>query len=175
MQQGAASSVMCSYATINGTYACENPTLLNNALGTEFGFPGFVTSDWGATHSTVAAANAGLDQEMPGRLLLRRRTAERGEQRAGSHGDAEQHGQPHPDRDVHLRPVRQGAVSGGTGATVTMPRTYQTAATSRRGGQVLLKNSGNVLPLNTDDHLDRRASVPTPTRARRPRAAAAPA
>ena len=39
--------------------------MLKNALDTQFGFPGFVTSDWGGTHSTVAAANAGLDQQMP--------------------------------------------------------------------------------------------------------------
>jgi beta-glucosidase len=65
-QQGAASSVMCSYSTINGTYACQNPYLLNTVLRQQFGYTGFVTSDWGATHSTEASANAGLDQDMPG-------------------------------------------------------------------------------------------------------------
>ena len=57
---------MCSYSTINGTYACQNPYLLNTVLRQQFGFTGFVTSDWGATHSTAASANAGLDQDMPG-------------------------------------------------------------------------------------------------------------
>jgi beta-glucosidase len=66
VQQGAASSVMCSYSTINGTYACQNPTVLNSDLNGQLGFTGFVTSDWGATHSTAASANAGLDQDMPG-------------------------------------------------------------------------------------------------------------
>jgi beta-glucosidase len=66
LQQGAASSVMCSYSTINGTYACENPALLTTVLRQQFGFGGFVTSDWGATHSTAASANAGLNQDMPG-------------------------------------------------------------------------------------------------------------
>src|ERR1700753_689908 len=65
-QQGAASSVMCSYSTINGTYACQNPYLLSTVLRQQFGYSGFVTSDWGATHSTAASANAGLDQDMPG-------------------------------------------------------------------------------------------------------------
>src|SRR5882757_7936986 len=40
VQQGAASSVMCSYSYVNGTYACENPGMLNNALDKQFGFPG---------------------------------------------------------------------------------------------------------------------------------------
>ena len=66
VQQGAASSVMCSYSTINGTYACQNPYLLSTVLRQQFGFGGFVTSDWGATHSTAASANAGLSQDMPG-------------------------------------------------------------------------------------------------------------
>ena len=57
-------AVMCSYNRLNGVYACENPSSLGD-LKTGFGFSGFVMSDWGATHSTVAAANAGLDLEMP--------------------------------------------------------------------------------------------------------------
>src|SRR5665647_1111424 len=58
------SSAMCSYSTINGTYACEN-AYLNKILKDDFGFDGFITSDWGATHSTVASANAGMDMQMP--------------------------------------------------------------------------------------------------------------
>ena len=66
VQQGAASSVMCSYSTVNGTYACQNPYLLSTVLRQQFGFGGFVTSDWGATHSTAPSANAGLNMDMPG-------------------------------------------------------------------------------------------------------------
>ena len=66
VQQGAASSVMCSYSTVNGTVACQNPYLLTTVLRQQFGFSGFVTSDWGATHSTAASANAGLNMDMPG-------------------------------------------------------------------------------------------------------------
>ena len=58
-------SVMCSYNLTNGTYDCENPYLLNQVLKGDWAFPGFVMSDWWATHSTAAAANAGLDQEQP--------------------------------------------------------------------------------------------------------------
>jgi beta-glucosidase-like glycosyl hydrolase len=58
-------SIMCSYNKINGTYACENSHTLTQILKSEIGFQGFVVSDWGATHSTSPAANAGLDMEMP--------------------------------------------------------------------------------------------------------------
>jgi beta-glucosidase len=56
-------SVMCSYNQVNGTHACENRWLLTDMLHGDFGAKGFVMSDWGATHSTEAAANAGLDQD----------------------------------------------------------------------------------------------------------------
>lgn len=58
-------SVMCAYNLLNGIYSCENPFLLNQVLKSDWTFTGFVMSDWGATHSTVAAALAGLDQEQP--------------------------------------------------------------------------------------------------------------
>jgi beta-glucosidase len=58
--------VMCSYNRINSVYACQDPYLLRDVLDGQFGFPGFVMSDWGANHSTVAAANSGMDMEMPG-------------------------------------------------------------------------------------------------------------
>jgi beta-glucosidase len=59
-------AVMCSYNLVNGDHACESDYLLNEVLKKEWGFKGFVVSDWEATHSTVKAANAGLDMEMPG-------------------------------------------------------------------------------------------------------------
>jgi beta-glucosidase len=63
VRQGGAGAVMCSYNRINSVYACENPSTLG-MLDDQFGFTGFVVSDWGATHSTVASAKAGLDMEM---------------------------------------------------------------------------------------------------------------
>ena len=60
-----AGAVMCSYNRVNGDYACENPYLLHDVLKGEWGFQGFVLSDWGGTHSTVQASAAGLDQEQP--------------------------------------------------------------------------------------------------------------
>ncbi|ESQ93327.1 beta-glucosidase [Asticcacaulis sp. AC460] len=56
-------SVMCSYNRVNGFYACESQYLLNEVLKQDWGFKGYVMSDWGATHSTIPAANQGLDQQ----------------------------------------------------------------------------------------------------------------
>jgi beta-glucosidase len=58
--------VMCAYNHINGDYACENDYTLNQVLKHDWGFKGFVLSDWGGTHSTVKAALAGLDMDQPG-------------------------------------------------------------------------------------------------------------
>ncbi|WP_431206953.1 glycoside hydrolase family 3 C-terminal domain-containing protein [Burkholderia cepacia] len=66
VRDGQPGNVMCSYNKLNGVYACENPYLLTTVLKNEWGFKGVVQSDWGATHSTVAAVQAGLDEEEPG-------------------------------------------------------------------------------------------------------------
>jgi len=58
-------AVMCSYNRVNGDYACENSYLLHDVLKGQWGFKGFVDSDWGGTHSTEKASAAGLDQEQP--------------------------------------------------------------------------------------------------------------
>ena len=61
MERGKPGSVMCSYNLINGRWGCENDYLLNKVLKHDWGFQGFVMSDWGAVHSTGAAMD-GLDQ-----------------------------------------------------------------------------------------------------------------
>ena len=58
-------TVMCSYNRLNGTYASENPWLLTQVLRDEWGFEGYVMSDWGAVSNRVAGLAAGLDLEMP--------------------------------------------------------------------------------------------------------------
>ena len=65
LKQSNVQSVMCSYNLINSVYACENAHSLTDVLKGDWGFQGFVMSDWWATHSTVNAALAGLDQEQP--------------------------------------------------------------------------------------------------------------
>ncbi|KAF1939632.1 beta-glucosidase 2 precursor [Clathrospora elynae] len=63
-----AASLMCSYQRINGSYGCQNSKSQNGLLKGELGFQGYVMSDWGATHTGVAAIEAGLDMDMPGGL-----------------------------------------------------------------------------------------------------------
>jgi beta-glucosidase len=60
-------SVMCAYSRINGRYACDDKDTLS-MLKDELAFPGYVVSDWFATHGTASFANAGLDLEMPGNV-----------------------------------------------------------------------------------------------------------
>jgi beta-glucosidase len=59
-------AVMSAYNRVNGTYCGEHPELLTHILKDEWGFDGVVVSDWFGTHSTIGAARAGLDVEMPG-------------------------------------------------------------------------------------------------------------
>ena len=58
-------TVMCSYNKINGTYAAQNHKYLTEVLRDEWGFEGYVMSDWGAVNNRVEDLKAGLDLEMP--------------------------------------------------------------------------------------------------------------
>jgi beta-glucosidase len=60
-----AGAIMCTYQQINGSYGCQNSKVLNGLLHGELGFQGFVVTDWGAQHSGLASAEAGLDMAMP--------------------------------------------------------------------------------------------------------------
>ena len=62
IKDGRPGSVMCSYNRLHAVYACENPFLLTDVLKRDWGYQGYVMSDWGAVHS-LASAKAGLDQE----------------------------------------------------------------------------------------------------------------
>ena len=151
VQQGQVGSVMCSYNRINNVYACENPHLLTSVLKQQFGFDGFVMSDWGATHSTVAAANAGLDMEMnvsPGTYFT------------GPLKTAVGAGQVSTARldDMVTRVVRAmfrigifdhpaAAEPAAAAANVERPQDIALARTISEEGTVLLKNDNHVLPL----------------------------
>ncbi|KAH6917184.1 cellulose-binding beta-glucosidase [Coprinopsis sp. MPI-PUGE-AT-0042] len=68
--QANVAAVMCSYNQIDGVWACENDKVLNGLLKGEMGFPGYVMSDWWATHSTTSV-RYGLDMTMPGDIAYK--------------------------------------------------------------------------------------------------------
>lgn len=68
--QADVASVMCSYNLVNNSWACQNSETLNGILKTDYGFPGYVMSDWQATESGVSAVNSGLDMTMPGDIVF---------------------------------------------------------------------------------------------------------
>lgn len=59
-------TIMNSYNKLNGTYLCENEEMLTNVLRKEWGFDGYVMTDWGAMNERVKALVAGCELEMPG-------------------------------------------------------------------------------------------------------------
>jgi beta-glucosidase len=77
VKKGKPWTVMCCYNRVNGTYGSEHHQFLTDILKNEWGFEGFVVSDWGAVHERVTSLLAGLDLEMPGPLDARsKRVAE---------------------------------------------------------------------------------------------------
>ena len=151
VQQGAASSVMCSYSYINGTAACQNPYTLSTVLRQQFGYTGFVTSDWGATHSTAASANAGLDMDMPGNDGFYGSAL----QSAVTSGQVSQATINSAVSDILTQMFGFGMfdkVATGSPSAVATNSTDQADATQlAEEGTVLLKNSGSVLPLTSSD------------------------
>ncbi|MGD0201665.1 MAG: glycoside hydrolase family 3 C-terminal domain-containing protein, partial [Bryobacteraceae bacterium] len=136
-------SVMCSYNLVNGVYACQNPHLLNEVLKGDWGFRGFVMSDWWATPSTAAAALAGLDQEQPDNAFF------------GSLGQAIARGQVPQSRldDMVHRILRAMYQSGlfdfpEALAPVDTATGQAIAQEAEEQGAVLLKNAGAQLPLD---------------------------
>ena len=70
VEDAGAFGVMAAYNKVNGRWCSENYELENTILRQQWGFKGIVISDWGGTHSTVDAVNAGLNVEMPGKNFL---------------------------------------------------------------------------------------------------------
>ena len=142
--KGQAGSVMCSYSSPNGTYACENAPLLS-ILEQRWGYPGFVGSDYGATHSTVASANAGLDQEQASTFFGPALTSavETGQVTMATIDEAVTR--------ILTEMFRFGLFNyqpPGTEDTVaSTPAHVSFAQENSERGTVLLKNAGSLLPL----------------------------
>jgi beta-glucosidase len=148
VKESNAQSVMCSYNLVNGAYACENELLLNGILKGDWGFPGFVTSDAFATHSSAPAALAGLDQEQTGGYLF-------GGVWAPSLASAIQSGQmPMSRLDNMAHRILRAMLAAGLFDHPAVPGTIDAAAGAATAqevleqGAVLLKNAPGQLPLD---------------------------
>ncbi len=136
-------TVMCAYNRVNGTFCSENHKLLIDILKNEWGFEGFVVSDWGAVHNRVMSLKAGLDLEMPGPR----------DSRVKSVVEAVQSGDL--DESVLDESVRrilhivQKAAKTPKGGLLNSNANHVLARKIASEGMVLLKNNG-VLPLK--DH-----------------------
>jgi beta-glucosidase len=149
VKEGHVAAVMDSYNLINGEHATQNSRLNNEILKKEWGFKGILMSDWDATYDAVAAANGGLDLEMPSGKFL--------------------------NREKLLPAIKDGKVSEATiddkvrriirtelefgwqdreQREISIPRYNlegrEVALQAAREGIVLLKNDGNVLPLSKE-------------------------
>ena len=143
---GKPGSVMCSYNRVNGVYACEDKFLLLDVLRRDWGYKGFVMSDWGAVHSTEALVK-GLDKKSGGNIDTKLFFSKELEPKLAD-GTI-----PRAAVDTAVRrilrtlfasglvdaPPAQGAIDYDAHADV--------AQAAAEGGMVLLRNEGNLLPL----------------------------
>ncbi|MER3483353.1 MAG: glycosyl hydrolase, partial [Meiothermus sp.] len=139
-------AIMTAYNRLNGIFAAEHPLLASLVRG-EWGFDGLFMSDWFGTKSTVASANAGLDLEMPGpavfmgeKLLAAVRSGEVSEKTVEDKA-----------RQV-LRLASRTGILGQTSEpeeqSLNLPEHQKVARQAAAEAIVLLKNEGDVLPLN---------------------------
>jgi beta-glucosidase len=140
-------SIMDSYNLINGAHATANYHLNVEIAKQQWGFDGVMMSDWTATHDGVAAANSGLDLEMPFGTYMNEKTL----LPAVKEGKVKE-----SDIDDKIRRIlREGYRFGWIGHDLlddSIPRYNQqgrvAALEGAREGVVLLKNQGNLLPLD---------------------------
>jgi beta-glucosidase len=140
-------AVMDAYNLVNGTYMTANSRLNIDILKKDWGFDGILVSDWGATHDGVAAANGGLDLEMPSPTFMN----------ADALLPALKQGTiPPATLDDKVRRILRKATEFGffdrpqtdIGIPSDNQEGRQVALEAARGGIVLLKNSSNLLPLD---------------------------
>jgi beta-glucosidase len=143
LRESDAAAVMCSYNRVNGDFACENKYLLTDVLKKDWGFKGFVLSDWQGTHSTAKASAAGLDHEEPAEIF---------------YGPAmkkavESHQVPMAEVDDHVRRILRSMFACGViddppqKSVVDVDHGFEVAQRIAEGSIVLLKNEQGQLPL----------------------------
>ena len=165
VQEGHVWNVMSAYNLVNGVHCAENSYLLTDVLKKEFGFKGFVISDWGSTYSTAPTVNAGMDLEMPGGAPMKAWIVKPEVQKAGN-GD----GWLVPEKvlaEVKAGKISEAAINDNVSRILRVifesglfdhphlamgdPDTPEHREIARKGateGIVLLKNEGTLLPLD---------------------------
>ena len=136
-------TVMCAYNRINGVHASEHRELLTGVLREEWGFGGFVVSDWAAVHDRPKALAAGLDLEMPGPRPRRVRSVVDAV-RAGTLAEAVV--------DTAALRILRGVNAAASRPAARPPDLDAHHALARRiagQGMVLLKNDDGILPLSS--------------------------
>jgi beta-glucosidase len=137
-------AAMCSYNRINGDFGCENHYTLQDVLKKDWGFKGFVISDWGGTHSTKKASTAGLDQEQPMADFFGPKL--KAAVKAGR--------VPMSEIDDHARRVLYAEFLSGVvdepaqKSVIDVERGFEVAQRIEEKSIVLLKNSPTVLPID---------------------------
>ncbi len=140
-------AIMSAYNLVNGVHLTQHDYLNNQVVKKDWGFDGIIMSDWDATYDGVAAANAGLDVEMPSAKFMNRATLL----------PAIQQGKVSlATIDDKVRRILRKAIQFGwldrdqTDLTWPLysPDARKVALDGARGGMVLLKNQGDLLPLD---------------------------
>jgi beta-glucosidase len=149
-------AIMTAFNKINGDFAAESHFLITEVLKQDWGFRGFVESDFGATHDGLEAAKAGLDIEMPGGLTIVDNTPFTLQFEGQMTRDKLRPFVDEFDLDDKVRRLLRGIVAYGfldrpqldSSIPVNGPRSKKEAIDLAREGIVLLENKKNFLPLN---------------------------
>jgi beta-glucosidase len=141
-------SVMNSYNLINGVHASQNNHLNNEILKKEWAFDGILMSDWVSTYDAIGAANGGLDLEMPNGAFMNPKNL----LPAVKSGKVSEATIDDKVRRIFRTAIRFGFLDRDqTDLTIPYYNPYgkQVALDEAREGVTLLKNDGNLLPLDT--------------------------
>lgn len=138
-------TIMCAYNKINGEYCSENKWVLSDVLRKEWGFSGFVVSDWGAVNDRVKGVAAGLELEMPG-------SGGRNDRKIVEAVESGRLDEKILDKACErvLRVVYDSIEKRVDGPPYDREKEHKLARTIAQETMVLLKNEGNVLPLAKD-------------------------
>ncbi|MCL5005634.1 MAG: glycoside hydrolase family 3 C-terminal domain-containing protein [Acidobacteria bacterium] len=146
VKEGHVGAVMASYNLINGEHATQNKFLDTDVLKKDWGFRGILMSDWGATHNGIAAANAGLDLEMPSAEYMNAQTLLPAI-KAGKVSVATINDKVRRILRVALEFGFFNHVQQDLSIPLYDQQSLAVALRSAEESMVLLKNEGNLLPL----------------------------